>query len=100
MIINSQISYVGASINQADKYGRSPLHVAAAVDYPEMVNFLLENGADINARTEGELQTPVHFAARNDAANSLKALIKRGADFEDRDYKQRTPLQVRGFPYR
>ena len=33
-----------ADINQADNYGRTPLHVAAAVDYPEMVNFLIENG--------------------------------------------------------
>lgn len=33
-----------ANINQADKLGRTPLHVAAAVDYPEMVNFLIKSG--------------------------------------------------------
>jgi len=85
---------IGAQINQADKYGRTPLHVAAAVDYPEMVQFLFDNGADIHARTNDELQTPIHFAARNDAAISLKTLIKCGSNMEDRDYKNRTPLQV------
>ena len=38
----------GANLNQADNYGRTPLHVAAAVDYAEMVNFLIENGGGYN----------------------------------------------------
>lgn len=84
----------GASINQADKYGRTPLHVAAAVDYPEMVHFLVQRGADIHAKTGKELQTPIHFAARNDATSSLKMLMKCGACITDKDFKQRTALQV------
>lgn len=87
-------SYTGASINQADKYGRTPLHVAAAVDYPEMVHFLVQRGADIHAKTGKELQTPIHFAARNDATSSLKMLMKCGACITDKDFKQRTALQV------
>ena len=34
----------GADINLKGKYGRTPLHLAAAVNYPEMVEFLLQNG--------------------------------------------------------
>ena len=33
-----------AMINKADVYGRTPLHLAAAVDYYEMVEFLAFNG--------------------------------------------------------
>ena len=33
-----------ADINHRDKYGRTPLHLAAAVNYAEMVDFLLLNG--------------------------------------------------------
>lgn len=32
-----------ADVNLADKYGRTPLHVAAAVDYPQMVYLLIDN---------------------------------------------------------
>ena len=84
----------GARINQADKSGRTPLHLAAAVDYPDMVKYLVDNGADIHARTFGELQSPIHFAARNDAVNSLKMLLNCGANTDDRDFKNRTPLHV------
>lgn len=34
----------GANINQADNYGRTPLHVAAAVDYSDMIQFLIDKG--------------------------------------------------------
>ena len=61
-----------------------------------MVEFLLQNGADINIKTHGEGQAPVHFAAKNDAINSLKMLLGYGADIDARDSKNRTPLQVGG----
>ena len=90
------LNYVlGADINKADNYGRTPLHVAAFADYPEMVRFLIENGADFHVTTRGELQTPLHFAARNEASQCVKILLAHGATLEARDYKQRTPLQVR-----
>ncbi len=81
-------------MNQQDQYGRSPLHVAAAVDYAEMVEFLLKNEADINIKTSGEEQTVMHYAGKNDAINSLQMLLGYGADIDARDSKNRTPLQV------
>ena len=86
--------FTGANVNQQDQYGRSPLHVAAAVDYAEMVEFLLQNGADINITTTGEGQTPIHFAAKNDAINSLQMFLEYEANIDARDSKNRTPLQV------
>ena len=50
--------------------------------------------ADLHACTRGENQTPTHYAAKNDAAKALKVLLKLGGRMDDRDYKQRTPLQV------
>lgn len=71
------------------------MHVAAAANYGEMVEFLLTKGADIRLQTLGEEQQPIHFAAKNDAVSSLQLLISFGADTTCKDYKGRTPLQVR-----
>ena len=81
-------------MNHQDNYGRSPLHVAAAVDYAEMVEFLLQNKANIDIKTSGEEQTAMHYAAKNDAINAIQMLLGYGADIDARDSKNRTPLQV------
>lgn len=84
----------GSDINHPDNYGRTPLHVACATDYPAMVEYLLENGADLTSRTLEENQTAIHYAAKNDAVESLKILLNYEADITVVDYKHRTPLQV------
>ena len=42
----------GGNINLPDFYGRTPLHIAAASDYPEMCDFLIANGAIVDAATK------------------------------------------------
>ena len=84
----------GAEINKADLLGRTPLHLASAVDYREMVEYLVENGADLGRETHEEKQTAMHYAAKNNAAQSLKVMLRMGARINDRDYKRRTPLFV------
>ena len=34
----------GANVNHQDQYGRTPLHLAAAVNYEEMVAFIIDIG--------------------------------------------------------
>ena len=87
-------SFAGADVNKADDYGRTPLHVAASADYSQMVRFLIENGANVHARTVGEDQTSLYYAAKNEAVQCVKILLAYGADIDARDYKLRTPLQV------
>jgi ankyrin repeat protein len=87
--------FSGAKIDIQDNFGRAPLHVAAAVDYAEMVEFLINKQANINISTLNEQQTPIHFAAKNGACQSLKMLLAYGADIVSKDSKNRTPLQVK-----
>ncbi|XP_038666132.1 transient receptor potential cation channel subfamily A member 1-like isoform X2 [Scyliorhinus canicula] len=84
----------GAQVNQADYYGRTALHVAAALNYIGMIELLLKNQANIEARTTEEWQTPFHYAAKYDATNSLQCLYDKGANIHVLDYKQRTPLYL------
>ena len=38
----------GADINAIGNYGRPPLYLAVQYNVPQLVRFLLENGADVN----------------------------------------------------
>lgn len=49
-------------INQQDKFGRTPLHVASASGQPESVSLLLEAGADVSIVDEEE-NTSLHACA-------------------------------------
>ncbi|XP_070697055.1 transient receptor potential channel pyrexia isoform X2 [Pempheris klunzingeri] len=84
----------GADLLQPDHFGVTALHVASALDYQDMVQFLLERKADLEARTLLDQQTPLHYAAKNDAVQSIKLLLQAGASISCPDYKLRTPLQL------
>uniref|UniRef100_A0A3P9PEN7 Uncharacterized protein n=1 Tax=Poecilia reticulata TaxID=8081 RepID=A0A3P9PEN7_POERE len=76
----------------SDRFGVTALHVASALDYEDMVQFLLDREG--RARTLLDQQTPLHYAAKNDAVRSIKLLLRAGAAIGCTDYKQRTPLQL------
>jgi len=67
-----------ASRNEAIN-GIRPLHTAAFVHSPRLVELLLDAGADVNGRT-GTGATALHTAAQNDDVEVAKVLIERGAD--------------------
>lgn len=68
-----------------DEMASTPLHVAVNNDRFEIAKFLLENGADINARNKHGL-TPLHLAAKNGNVELTQMLISRNARKDIRDY--------------
>ncbi len=70
----------GADPNAAHADGMSALHWAAFHGNEEMVELLLDRGADPNAVTRLGAHAPLHVASREGRPEAVKALLLGGAD--------------------
>ena len=69
----------------ADLDGMTALHFAAQKGNKAIVQFLLENGADVKAQDIVLSRTALHFAAENGDLDTVKCLAEHGADLLDKD---------------
>jgi len=77
-----------ALATSADQYKFQPIHLLDMYFEPEILDLLLANGADINAKNEDGV-TILHIITDPDAVD---VLIRKGAQIEARDKNGRTPL--------
>ena len=68
----------GAKVNDTDAWGISATALAAHSGFTDLVEFLLENGADPNAAKAGF--TPLHEAIMRRDERMVSALLAHGAD--------------------
>ncbi|KAK3773373.1 hypothetical protein RRG08_023251 [Elysia crispata] len=81
-------------INESDCYDNSPLHIAAKQGYLEILQCLLENGADLDDKNEEE-ETPLHLAAKHGRTNIVRELIKTDTTIvNDEDEDSNTALHL------
>jgi len=84
---------IGMDINRANEAGYTPLMFAAAYNTPEVVGFLVGQGADISAQAYIQDLTPLHVAALfNPNPDVINALVDAGADLEAVTENPMTPL--------
>jgi len=69
----------GASVNELDEYGFTPLIEAIIVNKPELVTLLLQHGAEVN-EADPRGRTPLHWAVENNNLSICQALLEHGAD--------------------
>ena len=77
------IRNINVNVND-DWNGMTPLHEAASNYNVEIVRLLLQNGADVNAKSKGGY-IPLHYAVidgRTDIFDILHLLVENGADLE------------------
>ncbi len=69
-------------VEYRDRQGKTPLHLAAALDRLDMARLLLSRDADVNADTNNYIfvYTPLHEAAKQNSSRVAKLLISSGAD--------------------
>jgi len=67
------------------------LHLAAWGGHVDIIEFLLDHGADIAARGEYDL-TPLHYAAEYEQVAAIETLVKRGARVDATTGYGATPL--------
>ena len=82
------------TLEELNPIGWSPLHTAAANNYPSTVKILIDHGANINQRSECNGDTPLHLAASNGYYEVVKVLIDAGADKTILNDKNKTAFDL------
>jgi ankyrin repeat protein len=78
-------------VAQNDKWGKNILHYAAARRSENIVQKLLDLGANFCARDDSE-RTALHYAAARGHLKNVQMLVQAGSDVEALDGERRTPL--------
>lgn len=89
LLVNKPLTNVEAR----DRFGRTPLLVAAREGNEAVVKLLLKRGADKAAKNNAG-KTPLHLAAEEGQTAVAWRLIRCGADVEAQDREGRTPLSL------
>ncbi len=75
----------GAAINARSKYGDTALTASTYFCHPNVAEFLIAQGADVNARNYGYGSTPLMLASQCNDLEIVKSLIKKGAKVDEKN---------------
>jgi len=78
-------------IDADDKNNKEPLHWAAEKGHLQVVEFLISQGADVNAKNVAD-ETPLHYSAGYGYKDIVKLLVSKGAAVNEKTKQGHTPL--------
>ncbi|XP_062586465.1 ankyrin repeat domain-containing protein 49-like isoform X1 [Saccostrea cucullata] len=82
----------GANVNERSKDGMSPLALAAFWGYADVVECLLNHGADVNICNKGTQWTALHCAAFQGHGKVIMKLMEHNPNTELKDNQGRTAV--------
>ncbi|XP_050311925.1 transient receptor potential cation channel subfamily A member 1 isoform X2 [Anthonomus grandis grandis] len=82
-----------ACLTSCDIQKMTPLHCAAMFDHPDIVEYLISEGADRNA-IDKERRSPLLLAALRGGWKTVHTLIRLGADINIKDINKRNVLHL------
>ena len=94
-IVKKHIEIDPLAVHQRGWIGDTPLHWPCHNGYVDIVNFLIDNGADIEADEINWVGgKPLHWAAEH-SPETTKILLEHGADVNARNSKKDSPCYAR-----
>ncbi len=82
-----------ACVKAKDGNGRTPLHLAAQGRHLEVLRYLVDKGADLDALDKNGI-APLHILARSGQTEAVRLMIDKGADIDIKDPVKLTPLNM------
>jgi len=82
----------GADVNAENQHGLTPLEAATAGGHKEIVDLLIANGANVNAKYD--FRTPLHEAALAGHKETVELLIAKGANVNVKMKNGETPHRL------
>lgn len=82
----------GVDLNQVERLDKTPLKLAAEEGFQDIVQILIDNGADVNGKPQQ--RTPLMDAAQKGKKDAVQALLKNNADIDAVDKEGDTALHV------
>ncbi len=86
----------GVDVNKADKYGVTPLIIAALYDQLYLVKLLLDKGAEVN-HTDKYGETPLYVAAKCGQLDVAQLLLDKGAEVNKANTDGATPFDMAAY---
>ena len=92
-LVEDLIDNKKADVN-AKEAGVTPLHTAVVNGHVKLVELLLKNEADVNARRDNDGATPLYAAAERKHVKLVRLLLENGANVDASRTDGNTPLYV------
>jgi len=92
-LVNTADTASSLNLNACGESTWPPLHTAVFSSTPDIVEYLIQAGADVNLPHGGRV-TPLYFACSCGNVEMARVLIQRGADLNIKDECGDSPLQM------